>query len=226
MPPARRDGHPAHVRAARAAAARRAARAPRAPTSARRPRGARSGRRSPTTARTCTWAPTPPAWRGCGGRRPRRCGRSCRPGARPTPEALLARRCWTRCASTPTPRCPRRCARCAPRAAAGRRLQLGRLAARAARRDRARAAARRRGRLGRARRRQARSGHLRARRSARRRGAGAAWHAGDSLEADVAGARAAGIAPVLVARRGEPAPPGVARRSRPLDGLLVPLTSE
>ena len=46
-----------------------------------------------------------------------------------------------------------------------------------------------------------------------------AWHAGDSLEADVAGARAAGVAPVYVARRGEPAPPGVAVVSA-LDGLL------
>ena len=46
-----------------------------------------------------------------------------------------------------------------------------------------------------------------------------AWHAGDSLEADVAGARAAGITPVLVARHGEPAPPGVAVVSG-LDGLL------
>jgi putative hydrolase of the HAD superfamily len=36
-----------------------------------------------------------------------------------------------------------------------------------------------------------------------------AWHAGDSMEADVAGARAAGIEPILVARDGEPAPPGV-----------------
>ena len=46
-----------------------------------------------------------------------------------------------------------------------------------------------------------------------------AWHAGDSLEADVAGARAAGVAPVYVARRGEPAPPGVPVVSA-LDGLL------
>jgi putative hydrolase of the HAD superfamily len=36
--------------------------------------------------------------------------------------------------------------------------------------------------------------------------AGASWHAGDSVEADVAGARAAGLRPVLVARDG--APPG------------------
>jgi putative hydrolase of the HAD superfamily len=46
-----------------------------------------------------------------------------------------------------------------------------------------------------------------------------AWHAGDSPEADVAGARAAGVEPVLVARHGEPAPPGVAAVSS-LDGLL------
>ncbi len=45
------------------------------------------------------------------------------------------------------------------------------------------------------------------------------WHAGDSVEADVAGALAAGITPVLVARHGEPAPPGVAAVSS-LDGLL------
>jgi putative hydrolase of the HAD superfamily len=46
-----------------------------------------------------------------------------------------------------------------------------------------------------------------------------AWHAGDSPEADVAGARAAGVEPVLVARHGEAAPPGVARVAA-LDGLL------
>ena len=46
-----------------------------------------------------------------------------------------------------------------------------------------------------------------------------AWHAGDSLEADVAGALAAGVAPVLVARDGQPAPPGVMRITA-LDGLL------
>lgn len=37
----------------------------------------------------------------------------------------------------------------------------------------------------------------------------AAWHVGDSLEEDVEGARRAGLEPVLVARRGEPAPHGV-----------------
>lgn len=46
-----------------------------------------------------------------------------------------------------------------------------------------------------------------------------AWHAGDSLEADVAGARAAGVTPVLVARHGEAPPPGVAVVGA-LDGLL------
>jgi putative hydrolase of the HAD superfamily len=39
--------------------------------------------------------------------------------------------------------------------------------------------------------------------------AGCAIHVGDSLEEDVAGARAVGIAPVLVRRDGEPGPPGV-----------------
>ena len=46
-----------------------------------------------------------------------------------------------------------------------------------------------------------------------------AWHAGDSLDADVEGARAAGIRPVLVAREGAPAPPGVPAIAG-LDGLL------
>jgi putative hydrolase of the HAD superfamily len=49
--------------------------------------------------------------------------------------------------------------------------------------------------------------------------AAGSWHAGDSVEADVEGARAAGLTPVLVARRGEPAPPGVAAVAT-LDGLL------
>jgi putative hydrolase of the HAD superfamily len=48
---------------------------------------------------------------------------------------------------------------------------------------------------------------------------GEAWHAGDSPEADVEGARAAGLTPVLVARGGEPGVPGVARIAT-LDGLL------
>jgi len=47
-----------------------------------------------------------------------------------------------------------------------------------------------------------------------------AVHAGDSLEADVEGARAAGIRPVLVARDGEPAPAGV-RAIATLEGLLA-----
>jgi putative hydrolase of the HAD superfamily len=47
-----------------------------------------------------------------------------------------------------------------------------------------------------------------------------AVHAGDDVEADVEGARAAGIAPVLVARDGEPAPSGV-RTMRTLEGLLA-----
>ncbi|MEA2419420.1 MAG: putative hydrolase of the superfamily [Thermoleophilaceae bacterium] len=52
-------------------------------------------------------------------------------------------------------------------------------------------------------------------------GPGEAVHVGDSLENDVAGARAAGIHPVLVARTG-PAPPGVVaiRSLAELPGLL------
>jgi putative hydrolase of the HAD superfamily len=46
-----------------------------------------------------------------------------------------------------------------------------------------------------------------------------AVHAGDDVEADVEGAKAAGIAPVLVARDGEVPPPGV-RAIPSLDGLL------
>jgi putative hydrolase of the HAD superfamily len=46
-----------------------------------------------------------------------------------------------------------------------------------------------------------------------------AVHAGDDVEADVRGARAAGIVPVLVARDGEPGPEGV-RRVATLEGLL------
>jgi putative hydrolase of the HAD superfamily len=40
-------------------------------------------------------------------------------------------------------------------------------------------------------------------------GAGAAWHVGDSLQEDVAGARAAGISPVLICRGHALAPAGV-----------------
>jgi len=47
-----------------------------------------------------------------------------------------------------------------------------------------------------------------------------AVHAGDDVDADVGGARAAGIAPVLVARDGEAAPAGV-RAIPTLDGLLA-----
>jgi putative hydrolase of the HAD superfamily len=47
-----------------------------------------------------------------------------------------------------------------------------------------------------------------------------AVHAGDDLRADVEGARGAGIAAVLVARDGEPAPPGV-RAVPTLEGLLA-----
>jgi putative hydrolase of the HAD superfamily len=47
-----------------------------------------------------------------------------------------------------------------------------------------------------------------------------AVHAGDDLDADVGGARAAGIAPVLVARDGEAAPAGV-RTIPTLEGLLA-----
>jgi putative hydrolase of the HAD superfamily len=53
-------------------------------------------------------------------------------------------------------------------------------------------------------------------------GADGAWHVGDSVEADVAGARAAGIRPVLVARGGRaPAPAGV-RVIASLDELAPP----
>jgi putative hydrolase of the HAD superfamily len=46
-----------------------------------------------------------------------------------------------------------------------------------------------------------------------------ALHAGDDLAADVDGARAAGIEPVLVARDGERPPPGV-RAIASLEGLI------
>ena len=48
-----------------------------------------------------------------------------------------------------------------------------------------------------------------------------ALHAGDDLAADVGGARAAGIAAVLVARDGGAPPEGV-RAIASLDGLLEP----
>ncbi len=47
-----------------------------------------------------------------------------------------------------------------------------------------------------------------------------AQHVGDDVEADVEGARAAGITPVLVARDGAQAPPGV-RAIPTLEGLLA-----
>src|SRR5262249_40870163 len=49
---------------------------------------------------------------------------------------------------------------------------------------------------------------------------GEAVHAGDDVEADVEGARAAGLPAVLVARDGEAAPPGV-RVVSTLDALLA-----
>ena len=51
-------------------------------------------------------------------------------------------------------------------------------------------------------------------------GASEAIHVGDSVEHDVAGARAAGLEAVLVARNGAPAPAGV-RVVASLDGLLM-----
>jgi putative hydrolase of the HAD superfamily len=55
-------------------------------------------------------------------------------------------------------------------------------------------------------------------------GPDAAVHVGDDADADVAGARAAGIAPVLIARDGAAAPPGVPVLSdlTGLPGLIVP----
>jgi putative hydrolase of the HAD superfamily len=51
----------------------------------------------------------------------------------------------------------------------------------------------------------------------------AAWHVGDSVAEDVAGARAAGIRPVLIARDGAEGPPGVPvlRDLEGLPGLLA-----
>ena len=100
------------------------------------------------------------------------------------------------------PEVPPRCAPAGRRRAPGRGLQLGRLAARRARAHRPARRWSTRSHLGRARRRQARPGDLprRARPAGGR--AADAMHVGDSVEADVAGARAAGIEPVLVARNG------------------------
>jgi putative hydrolase of the HAD superfamily len=53
-----------------------------------------------------------------------------------------------------------------------------------------------------------------------------AWHVGDSPEADVAGARAAGLRPVLVARGGEPAGGDGAAVVRSLSELPALLLSE
>ncbi|MGZ6695173.1 MAG: HAD family hydrolase [Solirubrobacteraceae bacterium] len=51
-----------------------------------------------------------------------------------------------------------------------------------------------------------------------------ALHVGDDLDADVAGARAAGIEPVLLVRDGAPAPPGV-RAIASLDELVGPVAA-
>ena len=94
-------------------------------------------------------------------------------------------------------------------AEAGSGQQLGCLARRRAPPRRSRAAARRRrhGRAGRSP--KARQRDLHARAGARGVGPEQAVHVGDSVEEDVAGARAAGIAPVLLRRDGRPGPPGV-----------------
>ena len=52
-----------------------------------------------------------------------------------------------------------------------------------------------------------------------------ALHCGDSLEADVEGARVAGIAPVLVVRDGAPPPPGAPRTITTLSSLVAELTT-
>jgi putative hydrolase of the HAD superfamily len=56
----------------------------------------------------------------------------------------------------------------------------------------------------------------------------AAVHVGDSIEEDVAGARAAGLTPVLISRDGRCAPSGVEEIAtlEELDGLLPQLTNE
>ena len=48
-----------------------------------------------------------------------------------------------------------------------------------------------------------------------------AWHVGDSIEADVEGARAAGLRPVLIAREGSPPAPGGVRVVRSLVELAA-----
>ena len=106
-----------------------------------------------------------------------------------------------------------------------RRLQLGLVAARAPAPDRARGARRRRDRLGRGRLGQARRRDLRGRAADSPGDApSAAWHVGDTPEADVEGARAAGLRPILIARDGAGAPAGdgpFARRAHTLARALM-----
>jgi hypothetical protein len=114
VPPARRDGHPAHVEPP--APHLRAALLSRDGGRRREPRPApRCARRSPTTAPICTRA----GRAGLAALR-RASAEAMRPvaaragGVRWT-AARSRRRCWTPCASTRTPRCPRPCASCPPR---------------------------------------------------------------------------------------------------------------
>src|SRR5829696_611263 len=171
MPPARRDGHPAHVRAARAASAGRPVR----PHRRRRRRGGRGAR----DAGRDHLLPRPPA-RGLrrGGTRGAPSGerRGDAAGAGGTGGVLGKRGPDARAAGVAAlPHLPGGtgdAAGAAPsRHPARGRLQLGRVAARAARRDGARAARRRRGRLRRGRLRQAGQRHLRPRAGAGGRGA-------------------------------------------------------
>ena len=166
-----------------------------------RPR-ARSGPRSPTTGPISTRAATTPAWPALR----RRCAGVLRaelPAAGleleldPLVDALLASLRFTAFADVRPALIAARVARSAARGGE----QLGRVAARRLARARARAAARRDPHLGGGRRAQAGAGDLRAGACARRRASpDQAIHVGDSLEEDVAGARAAGIEPVLVRR--------------------------
>ena len=182
----------------------------------------RSARRSPTTAPTCTRAATRPALAAL-----RRASAEAMRPALPEPAASLAGAALTAALLDALrfhayPEVPGDAARAAPpRHPARGRLQLGRLAARAARRDRAGAAARRGGRVG-----ASSAPPSRTRRSSpaalELAGADArdAWHVGDSPEADVEGALAAGLTPVLVARDGGAAAARRRRRIAALDGLL------
>ena len=122
----------------------------------------------------------------------------------------------------PYPEVPGVLARSARRGVARRRRQqLGRLAARRPRAHRLRALVDARRHVGRVRGGEARPVDLpRTRSSWRARTPAEAVHAGDDVEADVEGARAAGIAAVLVARDGMEAPAGV-RTVRTLDALLA-----